>query len=158
MKKSDVKVLTYLRKSGRMPLTVLAGKTGIPVSTLHERLRQRVREGVFRPALLLDFGKLGFQTLAFVKIAVDTAEKDALLGFLRISPHVNSLHRINNGWHALAECVFADMHQLEDFLERLDAKFQVRQKEVIYVLDELGRENFLADEAHAVQLLAKRKK
>lgn len=157
MKKSDIKVLTYLRRSGRMPLTTLAKKSGLPVSTLHERLRQKVREGVFKPALLLDFAKLGFTSVAFIKIAVDLSEKDALMGFLRISPNVNSLFRINNGWHALAEVVFEDMHQMEDFLERLEGKFHVRQKEVVYVLDEVNRECFLADEVQAQQLLARSK-
>ena len=140
-----------------MPLTVLAKKSGLPVSTLHERLRQKVREGVFKPALLLDFTKMGFATIAYVKLAVDLSEKEALMGFLRISPNVNSLFRINNGWHALAEVVFADMHQLEDFLERLEGKFHVRQQEVIYVLDELNRESFLADEVQATHLLSRSK-
>ena len=42
------------------------------------------------------------------------------------------------------ECIFKDMHSLEDFVEKIESEFHVRQKEIHYVLDELKREEFLA--------------
>lgn len=156
MKKSDIKVLSHLRKEGRLPLTELSRKSGLPVSTLHERLRLKVREGVYRPGLLLDFRKLGFGATAFIKLAVTPEEKERLVSYVRACPQVNSLFRINNGWHVLFEVVFRDMRTLEQFVEGLESRFHVRQKEVCYVLDEVEREVFLSDAEVAERVLSER--
>ncbi|MBI4146507.1 Lrp/AsnC family transcriptional regulator [Candidatus Woesearchaeota archaeon] len=153
MKRSDVKLVAGLRRNARLSLTNLARKTCLPLSTLHERLRSHARSGVMRPILLLDFARLGFSASAFVKLAVDNKDKDAIFSFLRVHPNVNALFRINNGWHVLAEVVFHDMSALEDFVEQVEAKFTVKQKDVCYVLGEVARENFLGDAKSAEELL-----
>lgn len=43
------------------------------------------------------------------------------------------------------ECVFKDMYSLESFIENLESTFTVKQKQVLYVLDELKREMFFSD-------------
>jgi len=153
MKKSDVQIVSQLRVNGRMPLTVLSRKTGLPVSTIHERLKEHVAQGLLRPTMLLGFGKLGFATRAWILLGVEQSEKEKLYEFLKRSSQVNSLFRINNGWNALMDCVFKDMYGLENFLEQLENKFHIRQKQVHYVLDEFKVEQFFADEPIAELLM-----
>ena len=153
MKKTDIKILTQLRIDGRIPLTELAKKTGLPVSTIHDRIRQNIDNGVLKPSILLRFEKIGFTTRAYIFLSVEQAEKEKLLQHLKYSPYVNSLFRINNGWNVMMECVFKDMHSLEDFLELLESKFQIKQKQVHYVLDELKREGFLTQPELAEAML-----
>ncbi len=153
MKKTDAKLISNLRADGRMPLTSLSKKVGLPVSTLHERLKKVVSKGVGRPSLLLDFPKLGYSARAFILLAVEHSEKEKLLAHLAKSQYVNSLFRINNGWSALMECVFKDLVALETFIERLENAFQIKRKETYYVLDEVKRESFLNDANLAEDLL-----
>lgn len=144
MKKKDVAVLAHLRQDGRMSLTSLSRKTGIPHSTLFDKIRSK-NLPVQRHTILLDFEKLGFSTRAYILLAVDKAQKQELIAHLNAIDQVNSLFQINNGWDVMLECVFHDMRSLEAFVDQVEAKFSIKEKQVHYVLDEFKREGFLAD-------------
>ena len=155
MKKKDINNITTLRVNGRISLTELSRNTGLPVSTIHERLKQHVQTGLLHPTTLITFSKLGFYTRAYILLGVHTREKEKLLSYLSQEEHVNSLFCINNGWTALMECVFRDMYTLEQFIENLETMFTVKQKQVCYVLNELKREAFFSDKAMADKLIPK---
>ena len=153
MKKSDVKIISHLRTNGRMQLTDLSRKTGLPVSTIHERLKHLVEQKLLRPTMLLNFEKTGFASQAYILLGVDQKDKDKLFSFLRSCDHVNSLFRINNGCNILMHCIFKDMHDLENFMESIETTYLIRQKQVHYVLDEVKLEQFFAQPAFAQQLI-----
>ena len=154
MKKIDIQIISHLRKDGRMPLTELSRDTELPVSTIHDRLKQHVKNKLLKPTVLLSFDKLGFNTRAHILLAVEHLEKEKIFAHLQKNPHVNSLYRINNGWNILMECIFKDMPSLEDFVEKLENTFHIKQKQVHYILDELKREGFLAQPELAEALLS----
>jgi hypothetical protein len=60
------------------------------------------------------------------------------------SLNVNSVYKINNGFHFLAECIFRDVKELEEFVDQIDERFSVRSKEVHYIIDDIKRESFLS--------------
>jgi len=154
MKKTDIKILTQLRINGRIRLTELSSIARLPVSTIHDRLKTQMKQGALRPTVLIDFEKIGFRAKAHILISVETAEKEKLALYLKAHANVNSLYRINNGWNILMECVFKDMYSLETFLDELENKFQIKQKQVNYVMDELKREGFMTDIEQAEKLFA----
>ncbi len=47
MNQKDLKILAYLRQDARMPLTSMSKKTGIPVSTIFDRLRNNENNVIF---------------------------------------------------------------------------------------------------------------
>jgi DNA-binding Lrp family transcriptional regulator len=145
MKKTDLHIISQLRTNGRMPLTLIAQKTKLPVSTVHDRIKQYKRKKWLKFSALPNFEKIGFAARAYILLSVEPAEKDKLFQRLEAHPNVNSLFRINNGWNAIMECVFKDMPSMEDFVEKLEAEFHIKQKQVHYILGELKREGFLAD-------------
>ncbi|VVB81059.1 putative HTH-type transcriptional regulator [uncultured archaeon] len=151
MKKTDIILISQLRQNGRLPLTELSRKTELPVSTLHERLKKHLESGLIRPGALLDFEKLGFKTRAYILLAAE--EKDKLFEHLKEHPNVNTISRINNGWKLIMECVFKDMYSLEEFVEELEKKFKIKQKEIHYVLNEVKREGFFNQEKAAIKLM-----
>jgi len=142
MKKTDTVIISALRNNGRVRLTELSRKTGLPVSTLHERLKKYTKEGLLSPKALLDFAKMGYTGRAQVLLAVEQADREQLFNHLKMHPNVNSLYKINNGWHLLMECIFEDMYALEEFIEGLEHKFPITRKEAHYILGELKREAF----------------
>jgi len=153
MKKTDVQILTALRSDGRIPLTVLSKRTKLPVSTIHDRLKSSMRDGSLRPTVLLNFEKLGFAARAYILLAVEQSEKDKLFAHLKMSPCVNCLFRINNGWNLMMECVFKDMNSMEAFVEQLESVFHIKQKQVHYVLEEVKRESFFTEFEPSVKML-----
>lgn len=141
-KKKDLILTAYLRQNSRASLTILSRKTGVPVSTIFDRLKSN--KVILKNTALLDFSKLGYSTRANLLLRARKDKKENLLDFLLKCFNVNSLYKINNGYHFMAECIFRDIKELEDFLEMLDEKFAVKTKEVHYIIDELKKEAFLS--------------
>ena len=126
-----------------MSLTKLSRKTRMPVSTLFDRIKHRYHP-LKRYTCLLDFPKLGFDSRAFVLLKLER-DKERCTSFLSKHHNVNTLFRVNNGWHVMAELVFPTMPMLEAFLELLDKKFTIEDRRVHYVLQEIIRERFFAE-------------
>lgn len=141
-KKKDLVLTAHLRQDSRMSLTRISRKTGIPVSTIFDRLKSN--DFVIRNTALLDFGKIGYGARATILLRAKKDEKDKLREFLVKSFNVNSLYKVNNGFHFMVECVFRDVKELEDFVDLLDEKFAIRTKEIHYIIDDIKREAFLS--------------
>ncbi len=144
MNSKDLLTLSYLRQNGRVSLTSLARKTSVPHSTLFDKVRSG-KLPFSRYTVLLDFERLGFNTRAHILFAVEKQDKEGLIASLKKSPNVNSLFRVNNGWDVIMECIFMDMRALESFVEQLESKFRIKDKQVHYIIDEFKRESFLSD-------------
>ncbi|MBD3319252.1 winged helix-turn-helix transcriptional regulator [Candidatus Woesearchaeota archaeon] len=145
MKKQDLVLMSYLRQNSRMSLTNLSKKTGIPISSIFDRLKKANGTLIQKHVSLLDFGKLGFSVKVSILLKVGKQEKekvkDALVKFF----NVNSLCKVNNGYDFLVEAIFHDLKELEDFFDALDKKFTIRKREVYYIIEDLKKEGFLSD-------------
>jgi DNA-binding Lrp family transcriptional regulator len=144
-KKEELIIAAHFRQNARVKLTQLARKTGVSVSTLFDRVRDPQGAGITRFCALLDFPALGFSARATLLLKAGPGKRDALRGHLLKALPVNSLMRVNNGYDFLAECVFPDMRELEEFCDRLEHEYCVRTKEVHLIVEELKRESFLSD-------------
>ena len=153
LKKAEIKIITNLREDGRIPLTDLSRKIKLPVSTIHDRLKGITDAGILKPSAIINFEKIGFSTRAHILLTVDSTEKEALLAYLKEHPNVNSLYKINNGLSLIMECIFKDMPSLENFVEKIEQNFHIKQKQVHYILEELKREEFLSKPDQAGKIL-----
>ena len=143
--KKDLLILSYLRQNCRETLTNISKKSGIPVSTLFEKIR-RNRDGVIRKhTCLVDFAKLGFNTRAKIVIQASLNHRKDLLDFLLNHKNINSVYKINNGYDYLTEGIFRNMRDLEEFIETLQVKFRTKKQETYFIIDDLKREAFLSD-------------
>ena len=142
--KTKVFITALLRQNARIKLAVIARKTGMPVSTLFDYVHDPVCLGITRYCALLDFPALGFATRATLFLKAGKDKRDALREHLRKSGSVNSLSRVNNGYDFMADCIFKDLRELEEFCEHLERSYGAK-KEVHFVIEELKRETFFAD-------------
>lgn len=145
MHTKDLKILSYLRKDARMSLTVMSKKTSIPISTIFDKLKLFQDSVVKRYTSLLDFAKLGYATRASIMIAVEKDDKEQLKEFLMKNEHINSVFKINNGFDFMVEAVFREMKEMEEFLEKIDQRFSVKERKTFYIIDDLKREEFMSD-------------
>ncbi len=143
--KENLAIVAHLRQNARITLTALSRKVNMPVSTLFDRVRALKALGVTRLTALLDFPQLGYAVCVTLLLKAGKDKRDALGDYLLKAQSVNSLMRVNNGYDFLAECVFKDMRGLEEFCEKLERSFGVRDKEAHFIIDELKREAFLAE-------------
>jgi DNA-binding Lrp family transcriptional regulator len=142
--KKDLIVLAHFRRNARCRLTALSRETGIPVSTLFDKLSAYEEHIVSKTISLLNFGALGFPTRANVLLR-GGKDREELKHHLLMHGAVNSLYKVNNGFDFLAECVFRNMKELEEFIDRLRSDYDVKGHETYYVVDDLKREAFLSD-------------
>ena len=128
-----------------MPLTVLSRKTNIPVSTIFDRLKLNDGDLIIRHTCLLDFSKLGYNVRANVTFRVERDDKDSLREFLLKNSCVNSLYKINNGFDFLVECVFRQIKDMDSFIDDVDKRFRIIDKQSFFIIEDLKRESFMSD-------------
>lgn len=141
----DFALLSTLRRNAREKLTTISRRTNIPVSTLHEKLKQFADTFIKKHTVLLDFNKLGYQCRAKVLVNAPKETKQELRQHLERHPNVNSAYKINNGYTYLLDVVFPHLDDLDSFIETLESKYDVTNTQTYYIIDELKREGFMTD-------------
>jgi DNA-binding Lrp family transcriptional regulator len=144
IKEKELLLMSYFRSNARLPLTKLSKLTNIPVSTIFDKLREYEKGIIRKHTSLLDFRKLGFDIKVQMLFRVTKSERDNFQGFLLRNPKVNNVLRINNGYDFLAEAIFRDMKDLNEFCENLES-FGIEEKKDFFVLEDLKREEFLSN-------------
>ena len=128
-----------------MNLTKMARKTGIPVSTIFDKIKGYKGNLVTKHTTLIDFDALGYNTKANIMLKVNKEDKAQLKEYLMKIQCVNSFYRINNGYDFMIEGIFRNIMEMEEFLEKLEEKFAIEKKESFYIIDSLKKEAFLTD-------------
>lgn len=121
----DRKIVASLRKDSSKRLLSYSAETGIPKSTLHERLRKLCNNGV-RCIPLVDWQKIGYSINV---VFIVPAEKSIIT-----HPAVNSCQHVTPDL-LLLDCLFRSMKDMEEFKEHLQA---ARYFNVIEVLKKEG--------------------
>ncbi|MFH1212290.1 MAG: Lrp/AsnC family transcriptional regulator [Candidatus Woesearchaeota archaeon] len=157
LKKKDLIFLAHLRENSRASLTKISKKTNIPVSTLFDRLKSQRGNLIKKYTTIIDFEKMGYNCRAKVILKLGKECRENAKSFLVRHQNVNSVYRINNGYDFMVEVIFSHVKEMEEFLEVLDTKFNVVEKNVYFVIDEIQRENFLSRPEDVDEWLANNK-
>lgn len=146
MKVRDQKIITALRSNARYTLTEISKMTKVPISTIFEKLKQMNNKEITKFSTLINFRELGYSGRAFVMIKTDPNKRDLVKSYLTAHAHVNTLFKINAGLDFMMELIFKDILAVEQFIEDLELKFPIQQKQVHYILDEITHEQFMTEE------------
>lgn len=145
LSKKDALIVSQLRASARKNLTAISKETRIPVSTLFDKLKKLEKICILKHTSLLDFNVLGYSTRANIMLKSGKKDKEALAEYLSKNESVNSVFKITNGYDFMVEGIFKTIKELEIFLDALDERFSISKKQVYYIIDELKREEFMAN-------------
>ena len=137
-----------LRRDSRQTLTNISKKTGVPISTIYDKIRLNKGELVNRHTCLLDFSKIGFACRVNIAVKVRKEERAMIRDFFIGSENINNLYRINNGYDFLIEGVFKDVKEVEEFMDRCESRFDLLEVNIYYIIDEIKRESFLTEPLH----------
>ncbi|NQU78793.1 Lrp/AsnC family transcriptional regulator [Candidatus Woesearchaeota archaeon] len=143
IKRKDLLILSHLRKNARQRLTKISRRTHIPVTTIYDNVRKFEKKYIIKHASLLDFRKLGFNAKTKVAMKVNGSRAE-LLSYLQEHPNVNSLYRMDSEFDILAELVFRELRDVDEFVEDLKSRFDVTNSLVLNITDDLKREEFLS--------------
>lgn len=142
----DLLILSHLRQDARMKLTDMSRATRIPVSTLFDKIRIYADNGLIKKSTsLVRFEGFGYHAKALILFSVSRKDRQKLFELLNTSHSVNSLFKINNGWDFMAEMIFPGVKEVEEFIESIEEKVKLKGRKIFYVIDELKKEEFLAN-------------
>ncbi|MBT3814262.1 Lrp/AsnC family transcriptional regulator [Candidatus Woesearchaeota archaeon] len=145
MNPKTLQLLMHLRENSREKLTSISKKTNIPISTLFDLLKELQGGLILKSTVLLDYSKLGYHARAKVFLKVSNENKEKLKNHLNLNPNVNTIYKINNGWSFLIETVHKNIKELDIFLEKLEDNYNIENKQIHYLIDEVKREGFVVD-------------
>ncbi|MFC1753810.1 Lrp/AsnC family transcriptional regulator [Thermoproteota archaeon] len=141
----DILLMSHLRQNARKNLTSISKETGIPVSTIFDKIRKYESSKLIKKhTALLDFSKLGYEVKVHIVLKVPKDKRDELKTYLLKEPLVNSVYRINNGYDFMIEAFFRNIREVHDFTEGLE-RFKVKSPEEYFVLEEVKKEAFMSD-------------
>jgi DNA-binding Lrp family transcriptional regulator len=143
MDAKEAMIISSLRQNAREKLTSISRKTGTPVSTIYERIKQQQLSIIKKFTALLNFANLGYSCRANICLKARKETREELAEYLMKHQNTNSMYKINNGYDFLLEVIFKDIRELEDFLEAVDERFKLKGKQVYYIIDDIVRENFM---------------
>lgn len=125
LKPKDVLLLAALQENSRAGLKELSKAAGMPVSTVHDRLKQLEEEGVIKKyAVVLDAEKVGARATAFVLLTLRylTAEGKPVATQKQVAekiakmPEVQEAHIITGEWDMLLKIRAGSTRELGDFV------------------------------------------
>jgi DNA-binding Lrp family transcriptional regulator len=145
----QVLLLTELRKNARQSITRIGHAINMPISTVHDKIRANTGGVVKKYTCVLDFSRLGFSCRAQIILKVNKCDKDDIRQHLLKTPNINSIYRINNGYDFLIEGVFRDLRDIDEFMERLEELYRIKEKRIYYIMEDIARETFMTDPVHA---------
>jgi DNA-binding Lrp family transcriptional regulator len=145
MNKKDFQILAHLRQDARMPLAKMSRQTHIPISTLFDRMKAQEGSVIVKHTSLLNFAAMGYNTRANIAFRVCREDKEALKEYLMKHESVNSFYRINNGYDFMVEGIFQQIREMEDFIDQVENRFKIEEKQSFYIIEDMKKESFLAD-------------
>src|SRR5437867_3543542 len=114
----DRKLLALLQSDDRLRLIELSKKTGVAASTLNDRIKRLVQQGViagFHARLSPD--ALGLDLLSFMLVGWSNPKVEApFLEKIRKSPDVLECHHVTGAWNYLLKVRVRNTRELESFL------------------------------------------
>ena len=143
--KKELVLISHLRNNARETMTSISKSTRMPISTIFDKIKKYEKSLIYKHTALLDFNALGYHTRANIMLKVDKKSRDDFRNHINKDQRVNSSSRINNGYDFIIEVVFKNIKELQDFIELIEEKFKITNREVFYIIDDIKREAFLSN-------------
>lgn len=114
----DLILIEELKKDARLSEQKLARKTGIPMTTVHNRLRKLREHGVIKGhTIRLDHAKLGRSMVAYVLVkAMPGVDQKKLLDTISKIPHICETAMITGDFDILFKARVASMKELNEIV------------------------------------------
>lgn len=153
MDKKDLSIISHLRQDARMKLAKMSKLTGIPISTIFDRIKANEGKTIEKCTVVLDYNLLGYSARINVILKLGKNDKEKITEFLERHPNVNNLYKINNGYDLMIDGIFKHVKDAEEFIENLEENFVIKSKEIFYIIDSLKKEGFLNSQEQVEYLI-----
>ncbi len=123
--KKDNLIIDVLKENSRLSVRKIAKKTGVRPSTVHERIKKLMKEGVIEKfTLKLNNKAVGESFIVFMLVKGGT--KDYIDNRIINDKHIKEIFGVTGEYDLLLKLKFKDVEEFNDFL----IKFRKEQKGV----------------------------
>jgi len=144
IRQKDSVILSCLRNNARQKLTEISSKTGIPVSTVHDRINVYEKKAIKKHTTLIEFDKIGFHAKINIAVKANMDSKEELQKFLSEHESTNTLYKVNPAYDFLGEFIFKNLNDAHNFVDMVEKKFNV-EIQLMDVIDEIKKEEFFSN-------------
>ena len=137
------RILAMLRQNSRRRSKEISTETKIPLKEVNAFMRNN--NCIKKNTAIVDFERIGYKIKLFLALSVSSMQKESVEEFLTKSLHANTIHKINNGYDFLAELIFKDMDESNNFIENLETRFRVYDKKEYYILETKKEQIFMTN-------------
>lgn len=123
--KKDRLIIDVLKENSRLSVRKAAKKTGVRPSTVHERIKKLVKEGVIEK-FTLKLNNKAVEESFIVFMLVKGGTKDYLDNKIINDKHIKEIFGVTGEYDMLLKLKFRDVEEFNDFL----INFRKEQKEV----------------------------
>jgi len=139
----ELLIIKLLRKNSRHKLTVMSKITGLAASSIFDMIKRLEESLITNHTILINLDKIGFHGRANIALKLNPDARTNLINYLSKHENINSIYRLHNGYDLLIECIFRNIAEVDNFTEELEKKFNIKDKKVFNITEEIQREKFL---------------
>lgn len=122
MNKKDEKIIEILKDNCRMPAKEISRRTGIPITTVCNRVRALERDGIIKKyQAVVDNQKIGKGIEAFIRIDVKRDPEEIVSKFAS-RPEVEECYVISGSVEVMLKVAMPSVAELHDFVAKLKSR------------------------------------
>ena len=143
----DIDILNLLNKDAKLTSLQISKKTGIPATTIHNRIKKMEANGIIlRYSIVTDTKKLGMKIKAYIMVCVEymtpagkKISQTELAQEIKEYPLVDEVSIITGGTDILVKVHSKDIDELNDFIiNKLRSIDGVAKTDTMVVLSEVS--------------------
>lgn len=110
----DLSILEVMRENAKLSMNKIARKTGIPLATVHHRIKKLERDGIIQKyTIILDKKKLGKKMVAYVLIkATPKSDHIKLMNAVSKHPTIEFASAVTGAFDVILLVRVADIEEL----------------------------------------------
>lgn len=123
----DKAILMALQKDGRMQLKEISKKVNLTIDSVHNRIKEMLKKGVFETGIFIEPRVIGYPLLADIKIKlknVSKEEKDRFIAYLVNHKRCIDLLSIMGDYDFTCVLIAKDSNDLEEISTEIRQKFK----------------------------------
>jgi len=123
----DKKILMALQDDGRMQLTQIAKKVRLSIDSVHKRMKEMQRKGIFETGIFVEPRAIGFPILADIKIKLknlSVVERDKFVAYLVNHKRCIDLLSIMGDYDFTCVLIAKDSNDLDEVSTEIRQKFK----------------------------------
>ena len=122
----DKKILMILQENGREQLTNIAKKVNLSIDSVHKRIKEMQRKGIFESGIFIEPRAIGFPLIADIKIKLQNItekQKEQFINYLKGHKRVIELLSVMGDFDLTCVLIAKDTNELDEISTEIRQKY-----------------------------------